>query len=310
MSPTDLMLQKENATVLVAGEILFDVFPEYRRIGGAPFNFAFHLKKLGFPVRFVSRVGADERGREILDFLETHGFPPEDIQVDPDRETGSVRVHTDSKGDHVFEIKKNAAYDFIQLTDDVKHLVSENVRLIYFGTLVQRTDHGFHTMQRILGSRSESAEAFLDINLRPECYTPATIDASLKAADILKLNLDELVHITGPAESETDMQRAVDRLRQEYGVKKVILTKAERGSELVSQNGRFTDGPKTGIRVADTVGAGDGYAAMAAAGHLTGLPEQRTIFLAGMFADRICGIKGALPDSGDFYDQFIKETGG
>lgn len=280
-----------------------------RRIGGAPFNFVFHLKKLGFPVRFVSRVGADDRGKEILDFLETHDFLLEDIQVDPDRETGSVQVHTDSKGDHVFEIKKDAAYDFIEFTDDVKHLVSENIRLIYFGTLVQRTDHGFRTMQGILRNRNKAAEAFLDINLRPECYTPATIDSSLRAADILKLNMDELVHIMGPV-SESDVQRAVDRLREEYAVKKVILTKAEAGSELLSENGRFTDGTKTGIHVADTVGAGDAYAAMAAAGHLTGLPEQRTIFLAGSFADRICGIKGALPDTGDFYDQFRKETGG
>ena len=304
------MLQKENATVLVAGEILFDVFPEYRRIGGAPFNFAFHLKKLGFPVRFVSRVGADEKGREILDFLETHDFPLEDIQIDSDGKTGSVEVHMNSKGDHVFEIKKNAAYDFIEFTDEVKHLVSKDVRLIYFGTLVQRTDHGFQTMQKILQNRSKSAEAFLDINLRPECYTPARIDASLQAADILKLNLEELVHIKGSAESEFDIQKAVDRIRQEYAVKKVILTKAEMGSELFSENGRFTDAPKTGIHVADTVGAGDAYAAMAAAGHLTGLPEKRTISLAGSFADRVCGIKGALPDNEDFYDQFRKETGG
>ena len=304
------MPQKDNITVLVAGEILFDVFPEYRRIGGAPFNFAFHLKKLGCPVRFVSRVGADERGKEILDFLETHGFPTEDIQVDPDRETGSVQVSIDSNGNHRFDIKADAAYDFLEFTDHLKRLTGENAGLIYFGTLIQRTDQGFQTLQRVIENKRNSAAAFVDINLRPRCYTKATIEASLKAADILKLNMEELVEIAGTAEEQGGPDRSVQRIMAEYAIRQVILTKAEMGSEFFTGNSRVTDGPKTDIRLADTVGAGDAYAAVAAAGYLKGLPPERIISLAGFFADRICGIKGALPTTDDFYDQVRKEMGG
>ena len=84
--------------ILVIGEILFDTFPDYRRIGGAPFNFAFHLKKLGFPVEFVSRVGRDARGDEILHFLEQHGFDTGYIQVDPILPTGRVDIIPKKKG--------------------------------------------------------------------------------------------------------------------------------------------------------------------------------------------------------------------
>ncbi|MFO7751498.1 MAG: PfkB family carbohydrate kinase [Desulfobacteraceae bacterium] len=304
------MPYKEIAMILVAGEILFDVFPEYRRIGGAPFNFAFHLKKLGFDVRFVSRVGRDDRGKEILDFLKAHDFSLEDIQIDPDHETGSVEVKIDSTGGHDFDIKTDAAYDYLEFTDHVKRLAGENAGLIYFGTMVQRTDKGFRTLQRILENRGEFATAFLDINLRPRCYTRSTIEESLRAADILKLNLEELVHITGGAEDESLRGPAVESLMKEYSIQHVILTKGENGSELFSGKNRFTEEPKDESRIADTVGAGDAYAAVAAAGFLTGLPEERIILLAGSFAGRICGIKGALPDTDDFYDQLKREIGG
>ena len=97
--------------ILVIGEILFDVYPNYRRLGGAPFNFAYHLKNFGFDVRFISRIGRDDAGREILHRLELAGFDLNDIQVDDLHPTGSVNVRLDKSGAPRFDIISNVAYD-------------------------------------------------------------------------------------------------------------------------------------------------------------------------------------------------------
>jgi fructokinase len=102
--------------ILVVGEILIDVFDHYQRIGGAPFNFAFHLKQLGLPVRLLTRIGDDRPGRDILDMLERQGFDPQDVQIDSRHPTGTVRVALDDQGVPQFDIHTGVAYDHLDLS--------------------------------------------------------------------------------------------------------------------------------------------------------------------------------------------------
>ena len=174
--------------ILAVGEILFDIFPNDKKLGGAPFNFAFHLKKLGFDVRFVSRVGNDDPGKEILDFLETHGFDTRVIQVDPDHPTGRVEVVMKDQKNHSFEIIQNAAYDHLEYDTRLDSILNENPGLIYFGALIQRTCTGSETIETLLKNKPASCQAFCDINLRPGCWTQQSINTCLAQADLLKIN--------------------------------------------------------------------------------------------------------------------------
>ena len=122
--------------ILVIGEILFDVFPNYRRLGGAPFNFAYHLKNFGFDVRFISRIGRDDAGREILDRLELARFDLKDLQIDDLRPTGTVNVRLDKSGAPQFDIIADVAFDRIEFIPESHSDLIEGARLIYFGTLV------------------------------------------------------------------------------------------------------------------------------------------------------------------------------
>ena len=106
-------MQVNKGQIIVLGEVLFDVFPQNRRLGGAPFNFAFHLHSLGLPVAFISRVGEDERGKEILTFAKNKKFPTRGIQIDHSRSTGMVKVTLTSKGVPEYEIIKEPAWDYI-----------------------------------------------------------------------------------------------------------------------------------------------------------------------------------------------------
>jgi fructokinase len=290
--------------ILVLGEILFDIFPAYKRIGGAPFNNAFHLKNLGFPVRFVSRVGNDIHGREILAFLDQNDFNTNDIQRDQDHDTGTVKIAMDTDGTHSFSIIPDTAYDHITFDNKLAELSSRPWDLIYFGTLIQRSQNNTRLIQKILDQKSEKTKIFCDINLRPDCYTRDTLGTSLTAADILKLNQEELEEISKSREKNDSLEEQARQLMKTHSLELVILTLGKMGSLWVTEKKCHKSPSAAPLSIVDTVGAGDAYAAMAAAGKLVGLPDKTVISLAQEFAGRICGIKGTLPENMDIYQEF------
>jgi len=290
--------------ILATGEILFDHFPGYSRAGGAPLNFSWHLKKLGCPVRFVTRVGDDPEGRELMDLLAGGRFEIGDLQVDSGHPTGAVNVSVDEGGVPTFEILAGAAFDYLEMNESVRPLLQSGSELVYFGTLIQRTDAGRDFMEQVFSLAGEGVRFLCDLNLRPDCYTPETIQASLDRADVVKLNeeeLDVIADFPGETLSKEDPCRA---LMERYDVEMVALTKGEHGSEIYDGKGCYCVGPVKDLAVADTVGAGDAYASVLALGYLNGWHPERILAMASGFSAAICRIRGALPESDGFYDPF------
>jgi fructokinase len=289
--------------IVVIGEILIDRFPDYERIGGAPFNFAFHLKKLGFAVRFITRVGDDGNGRSIVDRLERSGFDRRDVQIDARRPTGTVRVQLDSEGVPHFDICEDVAYDYLDLGIDFAPDAGEP-KMIYFGTLLQRTDAARRQVQGFLKRYREGAARFCDINMRPPHVNSQAVLESLRQADLLKLNEDELTDIRGRLNGTQGTADFISWLMENFAISAVALTRGSRGSSFFNGDGEIASPAITEAAVIDTVGAGDGFAAILAAGYLRGLAWADTLAQASGFAARICGIPGAVPDDDAFYDDF------
>ncbi|MFO7861830.1 MAG: carbohydrate kinase [Desulfosalsimonas sp.] len=292
--------------ILVIGEILVDIFPQYRRIGGAPFNFSYHLQQMGLPVCFISRIGQDNIGKEISDFLWQNRFDAGHIQSDPRHPTGKVMVHPQQGGSHSFEIITDTAYDHIELPDSPDFVNNQTPELIYFGTLVQRTPEMAARLKAFLDNRADSTKCFCDINLRPGCYSTETVLASIDRADILKINDAELIQIRAmfgrDAESEKDF---IAWLMKTHDIEMVSLTMAERGSRLYTPGFcHETRVPDKGP-VVDTVGAGDAYAAVVALGYLQNWSPEHILDQAAAFAARICQIQGAIPENRDFYSTLL-----
>ncbi|MGD9332841.1 MAG: PfkB family carbohydrate kinase [Desulfobacterales bacterium] len=289
--------------ILAIGEILFDMFPAGRRIGGAAFNFAFHIHRLKAPLRFLSRVGNDPEGRALTDFMIAQQFPIDDLQQDQKHPTGRVHVALDAQGSPRFEILPDVAYDFISATPSIERFVARDCRLIYFGSLIQRTSQGAQTVRRILGHRGPRAKCFFDINLRPDCFDAAILDYSLQESDILKLNeaeLSVLADINGIRGGADD---AVASLQARFGIETVALTRGENGSCLYQADTRHEAKPPGHMPVKDTVGAGDAFAAMLALGYLEAWPPERLLASANRLAAMVCGIEGAVPNAADFYER-------
>jgi len=298
--------------IVVIGEILFDVFPGYKRLGGAPFNFAFHLHQAGLPVRFFTRIGDDAEGREILDFLQRWDFPADDVQIDPRRPTGRVEVTLDERGVPRFNILRDVAYDAIEWTPALTAALAAPARLIYFGTLVQRSAASAATVRQMLRKAAPTTRRFCDINLRPHCYTRDSVLQSLRGADILKLSSDEVEELKTMIDAPSGTDAFVRHLRAEYELEAVSLTRGEAGSELHSGQGVFRAGMQSSPHVKDTVGAGDAYAAVLALGILKGWAPEKLLEAASAFAAAVCEIEGAIPATASFYDSLKRrmEQGG
>jgi len=290
--------------ILSIGEILFDVFPEYKRLGGAPFNFAFHMKRLGFPVCFISRIGNDAAGETISQKLRKYGFGLDCLQRDDDLETGKVIIRTDENGIPDFNILQNSAYDNLAFDNSIKTMLNHKVALIYFGSLVQRSSRGFTTLQHIFKQKRPDAKLLYDVNLRPECYSSKIIIESLAHTDILKLNDEELHTIKEIFGFKKSDKAFINFLFKEFDIEMIALTRGSWGSKLFTEN-QHAIHRSNGLKdIVDTVGAGDSFAAILAIGYLQKWPLDKILSIATTFAEQICRIKGAVPRDTGFYYSF------
>lgn len=246
----------------------------------------------------------DDAGKEILHKLELARFNLDDIQIDEVHPTGSVNVQLDKRGGPRFDIISDVAYDYIDFIPEYHSTLINTAQIVYFGTLVQRSKAGCENLQAFISQNEPETLNFYDINLRPGCYSNVIIEKSLSKTDILKLNSEELDKLKQMLFLNMNKDELVDHLMEKYSISSVSLTKGELGSELFTEQGRFDSEPAEAISVVDSVGAGDAYAAMLAAGLLKKWPPEEILERALLFASRVCEIKGAIPESASFYEPF------
>ncbi|MCH7650485.1 MAG: carbohydrate kinase [Nitrospinae bacterium] len=292
--------------VLVFGEVLFDKFPDRTCLGGAPFNYAYHLHHMGIPVRFISRVGGDDPGKEILERLQEIGFSIEGIQMDIINPTGQMEVNLDDKGVPEFKILADRAFDYIEYDPSIEALAGEDIPLIYFGTLAQRHSTSAETLGKILQTVGSRSTMMMDINLRYPFYTPEVIRNSLQQCDILKINSEELVTVKKALNITSSANGLARHLLDTYKVGFVSVTKGDHGSELYEAGNRvpYRCSVLPPEEMVDTVGSGDAFSAMLTAGYLAGWPKQTMIEKATEFASKICEFRGALPPDLEFYKPY------
>lgn len=217
--------------VVSIGEALFDVFPDGERLGGAPFNVAWHLRGLGWAPVLVSRVGTDVRGEQMRLVMRRHGMSLDGLQRDPTHPTGVVNVTLDDdSGGHQFEILPDQAYDYVDARVVATLTDAAPVDLWYFGTLATRRCDSLTT--HLAAVHNGPGIRLLDVNLRPACWNEATVTACLAAATVAKVNDDELAVLRDLYELPGDEAGAARALRARFDLDALILTRggmAERG---------------------------------------------------------------------------------
>jgi len=253
------MAEKKH-TVVGLGELLWDMFPSGKKLGGAPANFAYIASLLGENGIPVSRVGHDGLGDELVERLAAGGLPTNFIQNDADHPTGTVKVEVDSAGQPRFEISTGVAWDFIEWTPQLANVARE-CDAVCFGSLAQRSPQSCSSIRNFLAATRPEAVRVFDVNLRQHFYDADVISDSLKSATIVKMNHEELPRIMQLfALEHRDEQSSSQRLAELFHLRLVCITRGEAGSLLVTPGGSHSHAGFR-VHVADTVGAGDAFTA-------------------------------------------------
>lgn len=245
--------------VAAFGEILWDLLPNGRTLGGAPFNFAYRVNSLGDLAYPVSRLGRDELGQEAWRLVESFGIDTSFLQWDDRFPTGTVQVFFDADNNPDYFIVPSVAYDFIEGSPRLDALAS-TADCLCFGTLIQRSEKSRGSLRRLL-EKAGSALKLLDINLRKDCHTAQTVRQSLEAADVVKLNEKE-----APLVAEMmglpvlPLPQLAPELVRGWSLKCLIVTLGDKGAFAASQ-GELVYVPGYRVSVVDTLGSGDAFTA-------------------------------------------------
>jgi fructokinase len=289
------MQNKDNPRPVVVGlgEILWDMFPDGKQLGGAPANFAFHAQVLGAAGAVVSAVGDDELGREIMARLDAMELDRAHLAVDSAHPTGTVSVELDGGGKPRYTIHEPVAWDYIPASRDVLALAART-DAVCFGSLAQRSARSRASIRAFLEAVRPGCIRLLDINLRRPYVDAGVIGESLGLADVLKLSDDELPVLAELLNLPGDESGFMDAIIARYDLDMVVLTKGSKGSRLRTPS---ADCLRAGIaaNVVDTVGAGDSFNAAVAMGLIAGLDIKQISDGANRLASFVCANKGATP---------------
>lgn len=274
------------------GELLWDLLPTGKVLGGAPANFIYRVNSFGDDGTLLSKVGNDKAGKEAREALRNLGVSDENVQTDYEFPTGSVKVKIDEQGNADFNILTDVAYDHIEINSEMMEAFSE-ADCVCFGTLVQRYGISKNTLRELIHESSEVVK-FLDINLRKKCYTAASVEDSLRMTNILKTNDEELL-ITKYLLNlrHSNLKELAQETIEKYNLDILLCTLGENGAFCLTKTDEFFYDPGYQIALGDTVGSGDAFSAGFVHYYMNGHPIDEALRFGNAAGAMIATTTGA-----------------
>lgn len=282
----------QESFIVGLGEILWDVFPTGKMLGGAPANFAYHVSCLGSKGLVVSAIGDDQLAQETMKKLKAKGLSV-CLQQLANYPTGTVQVSVDDKGIPYYIINDHVAWDYMEFTPQVEQVAS-CAAAVCFGSLAQRHPVSRQTFYRFFEAMPQKSLKVFDINLRQNFYSHEVIESSLNVANVLKMNNEELIVLKSLFALRGDNPTVCRQIRAMFNLAVVILTMGAEGSIVETE----TDSsflPTPVVRVVDTVGAGDAFTAAFVVSFLQGDSIVQAHKKAVALSAFVCTQKGAMP---------------
>jgi fructokinase len=292
-------VNKDPKLIVGLGELLWDILPSGKQLGGAPANFTLMSARLGNHGVIASRLGRDLMGAEAREYLSPLPVDLSYLQVDEEHPTGSVSV-TLQDGQPEYVIHQPVAWDFLACTPEWLEL-AQRANAVCFSSLAQRHDVSRETIHSFLAATQEGCVRVFDVNLRKPFYDAQVVSDSLQRATLLKLNELEMpivMTLLGLAEStgsdETSLLQSARRLLERYPLRLVCVTMGAQGSLLVTPDAHHRHhGIST--QVADTVGAGDAFTAALVCFYLQAAPLAVLNEAGNRWGSWMASQRGAMP---------------
>lgn len=289
------MKKKQALNVVCFGEVLWDVFPTHKKIGGAPLNVALRMNSIGVASTIISKIGNDENGKDIIKYIEDHNMSSSLIQVDSDYMSGVVHVMINEKGNASYDIHYPSAWDKIVVNSAVEKQVSEADAFV-FGSLICRDEISRASLFSLL---KKAKYKVLDANLRAPYYTTEVLIELMFKADFIKLNDEELYEISQKLESPyNSFEQNIKFIAEKTNTKQICVTKGAFGAVLY-YNEKFYYNSGYFVKVVDTVGAGDSFLATLIVRLLKEKSPQKSLNYACAIGALVAGQEGANPKISD-----------
>jgi fructokinase len=281
----------KNLKAVAYGEVLWDVFDNEKKIGGAPLNVALRMKTLGCDVAMISCVGKDEDGEAIINQVKSLGLETNAIMQSENFPTGLVNVTLNQRGSATYEIAYPSAWDKIVLNDFAKKVVADADVLIY-GSLVCRDEVSRKSLEELLQTKVYKV---FDVNLRKPHYSYEILEQLMDSADFIKFNDEELLEIAAAMRSPFEgLEENMHFMAEKTNVTAMCVTKGKHGA-LLMWEGKLYDNSGYPVEVSDTVGAGDSFLAALTTSLLTGKDPQTSIDFACAIGALVAASPGANP---------------
>lgn len=295
-------------TIIGLGELLWDLFPEGKQLGGAPANFAYMTSLLGDIGIVASRVGSDDLGGTARQRLESLRLATSYVQSDSIHPTGTVKVEVDPSGQPTFQIAQSVAWDFFEWSPEWRSL-AESADAVCFGSLAQRSLQSRQTIRTFLTAVRPGTTRVFDVNLRQSFYSAQVLEESAQLADIIKVNHDELPVVAKllGLPFVYDEMRAAQWLRAQYRSKLVCITRGAKGSLVVGEE-ESSEHPGYRVHVADTVGAGDAFTAALVYHYLRHASVSTLNEAANRMGAWVASETGATPAPDEFHLEKVRSA--
>ncbi|RRO13362.1 carbohydrate kinase family protein [Flavobacteriaceae bacterium 14752] len=281
--------------IVCYGEVLWDVFPTHKKIGGAPLNVAYRLRSFDNQVSMISAVGNDDYGKTLISYLEDNNINTDCIQVLEDYSTGKVKVKLDQKGSATYTIEHPSAWDKISLEETAISVV-KNANAFIFGSLVARDNVSRETLFELIDFAKYRV---FDVNLRPPHYDLKVLEKLMNNADFIKFNDDELYEICQSLGSRFNgLEQNLKFIAEKTNTKHICVTKGQHGAVLLYNKNLYYNSGYI-IKVVDTVGAGDSFLGSLISQLLSQVEPQKAIDFACAVGALVAQNEGANPNISD-----------
>lgn len=291
-------MPKQKYNVAGLGEVLWDVFPNTQKLGGAPANFTAHAQQLGAKSFIISCVGEDPPGEKILGLLKQFQVDTSGLQFNKHFATGSAWIRIDQNGNPTYTIQENTAWDHINF-ETIQKKIAQCLDAICFGTLAQRSPISQKSIFKIIEATSPNCLRVFDVNFRKDFYRPEMLRQSLNLANAVKMNQQEFIEIGAMFSLPKNPKKGLRALMNQFDLKIAILTLGEKGALMASKDDYSIQAPNRHINIKSTVGAGDAFTAGAVMGWLNQKPLDQINKEASDLAAYVCSHLEAVPSLKD-----------
>lgn len=243
------------------GEVLWDMLPEGKVLGGAPLNVLYHAHQQGMEGQMITGIGEDELGDEIKKRCEELGISIELVQEYDNYSTGIAAVSLDENGSASYELIKPVAYDNIQ-EDVAQQKYISNCDVFVFGSLANRDETTRSTLIKLLDKLkvNNHCKVVFDINLRSPHYDLNVVSELMEYAHVVKLNDEELIELSSHQNMEGKPYELMLELVRKFSLEAMVCTRGAEGAIYVDRD-KHVEVPGVKIELVDTVGSGDAFLA-------------------------------------------------